>query len=350
MTPRESERTAVTGLGSMGLGVVDPQSVEAITGRRPMRSTMVTTLAEILIAVGCGTEDQFNDRLPETRETFGHHPGGSSPSLRKISPMLRFSANLGFLWPDRPLLDRIDAAAAAGFRAVELHWPYDVPPEHVRTKCAAHGLALLGVNTVRGNVAAGENGLGAIAGREEEFQAAVDQSLAFCRAAGGTAVHCMAGVVEARDRAAAHAVFVNNLKIASGKATRAGLTLLLEPLNPSDAPDYFYSTVDEGATIIADTGCSNIRLMFDCYHVGRVGGDVIATLERLLPIVGHVQIAAVPSRAEPDQGTLDYRTVFAALERLPYDGWTGCEYKPAGPTDEGLTWTRALDIDLSATR
>ncbi len=261
--------------------------------------------------------------------------------------MLRFSANLGFLWPDRPLLDRIDAASAAGFRAVELHWPYDVPAEKVRARCEARGVALLGINTVRGDVAAGENGLGALAGREDAFQAAVDQSLAYGRAAGGTAVHCMAGVVAPADRVAARDVFLRNLRTASAKAERAGLTLLLEPLDPFDAPGYLYSTVEEGAAIIADCGCDNIRLMFDCYHVGRVGGDVVATLERLLPIIGHVQIAAVPSRAEPDRGDLDYRRVFAALERLPYNGWTGCEYKPAGRTDDGLTWARALDVDLS---
>ncbi|MGI4769566.1 MAG: TIM barrel protein, partial [Janthinobacterium lividum] len=129
--------------------------------------------------------------------------------------MLRFSANLGFLWPDRPLLDRIDVAAAAGFRAVELHWPYDVPAGDVRSRCDALGLQLLGINTARGDVAAGENGLGALIGRETEFQAAVDQSLAYGRAAGATAVHCMAGVVAPGDRALARDVLVGNLRIAS---------------------------------------------------------------------------------------------------------------------------------------
>ncbi len=264
--------------------------------------------------------------------------------------MLRFSANLGFMWPDRPLLDRIDAAAKAGFRAVELHWPYDVPAARVRDRCASHGIGLLGINTVRGDVANGENGLGALAGREAEFQAAVDQSLAFCRDAGGTAVHCMAGVVPPDRREAARAVFVANLREASAKAARDGITLLLEPLNPHDAPGYFYSTVEEGEAIIAETGRDNLKLMFDCYHVGRVGGDVIASLERLLPVIGHVQIAAVPSRAEPDRGDLDYRAVFAALERSPYAGWTGCEYKPAGDTDAGLSWVGALGADLTADR
>ncbi len=261
--------------------------------------------------------------------------------------MLRFSANLGFLWPDRPLLDRIDAAAAAGFRAVELHWPYDIPAEQVRARCDARGLALLGVNTVRGDVAAGENGLGALAGREDAFQASVDQALAFCRAAGGQAVHCMAGVVPAGNRDRARTVLVANLRTASDKAAAHGTTLLLEPLNPADAPGYFYATANEGASIIAEVGRPNVTLMFDCYHVGRTGGDVVATLERLLPIIGHVQVAAVPSRAEPDDGSLDYRTVFAALARLPYRGWTGAEYKPAADTDAGLRrWTAALGVDL----
>jgi hydroxypyruvate isomerase len=264
--------------------------------------------------------------------------------------MLRFSANLGFLWPDRPLLDRIDAAAAAGFKAIEMHWPYDTPAERVRDKCRERGLAVLGINTARGDVAAGENGLGALAGREAEFQRAVDQSLAYCRTVEGVAVHCMAGVVPAERREGARAVFLRNLREASAKAAADGLSLLLEPLNPFDAPGYFYATADEGAAIVAEAGCANIKLMFDCYHVGRTGGDVIATLERLLPVIGHVQIAAVPSRAEPDQGTLDYRAVFAALERLGYGGWTGAEYKPAADTDAGLVWTRSLGVDLAVTQ
>lgn len=262
--------------------------------------------------------------------------------------MLRFSANLGFLWPDRPLLDRIDAAARAGFRAIELHWPYEVAADDVRRRCAAHGLTLLGVNTVRGDVAAGEFGLGALPGREAEFQAAVDQSIAFCVGAGGNAVHCMAGVVPPAGRDRARAVLLDNLRAASAKAEPHGITLLLEPLNPRDAPGYFYSTAAEGAAIVEAAGRANIKLMFDCYHVGSSEGAVIANLERFLPVIGHVQIAAVPSRAEPDGGELDYRAVLAALERLPYAGWTGAEYKPAGSTDEGLRWARTLGVSLAS--
>lgn len=260
--------------------------------------------------------------------------------------MLRFSANLGFLWPDRPLLERIDAAARAGFKAVELHWPYDVPAVAVRGRCAEHGVKLLGVNTVRGDVAAGENGLGALPGRDAEFQAAVDQSIRFCVEAGGTAIHCMAGKVKPEDRRSARAVFVKNLQEAAAKAAPHGLTLLLEPLNAKDAPGYFYSTLAEAATVIEEAARPGLKVMFDAYHVGVTEGDVVGKLERYWPIVGHVQIAAVPTRAEPDEGSFDFRTFFAALERLDYQGWVGAEYKPRGATDDGLAWVDKLGIAL----
>ena len=260
--------------------------------------------------------------------------------------MLRFSANLGFLWPDRPLLEKIDAAAAAGFKAIELHWPYDVAAADVKARCDGHDLKLLGVNTVRGDVTKGENGLGALKGREAEFQAAVDQSIRFCVEAGGTAVHCMAGRVEPEDRVEARKLFVRNLQEASAKAAPHGLTLLLEPLNAKDAPGYFYSTLAEGANVIEETDCPNIKLMFDAYHVGVTEGDVVAKLERYYPITGHVQIAAVPTRAEPDEGTFEWTPFFAALERLGYAGWVGAEYKPRAGTDAGLGWVKTLGVAL----
>lgn len=261
--------------------------------------------------------------------------------------VLRFSANLGFLWPDRDLLDRIDAAARAGFKAIELHWPYDVQASDVRDRCRQHGLSLLAVNTARGNVEAGEMGLGALAGRQDEFQAAVDQAIRFCVEAGGSAVHCMPGKVLERDRRSAHRVFVENLKQASAKAAENGLTLLLEPLNTHDAPGYFYSTLAGAAAVLEETDQPNIKLMFDAYHVGASGKDVIGELETYFPWVGHVQIAAVPTRDEPDQGTFDYRPFFRALERLAYDGWVGAEYKPRLGTDDGLRWMTALCVAMS---
>lgn len=162
--------------------------------------------------------------------------------------MLRFSANLGFLWPDRPLLDRIDAAAHAGFRAIEVHWPYEVPADALRAACDARGLTPLGLNTPRGDVGKGEFGLGALPGREADFGAAMDQSIAYCTAAGFRTIHAMAGIVPGGRKQAARAIFATNLETAADKAARNGLTLLLEPLNPRDAPGYYYSTVEEPQT------------------------------------------------------------------------------------------------------
>jgi len=258
--------------------------------------------------------------------------------------MARFSANLGFLWPDRPLLKRIDAAAAAGFKAIELHWPYDVPAGQVREACARHGLTLLGVNSWRGDAAKGEFGFGAIPGREADCQASVDQAIAYCRDAGGRAVHVMAGFVDPSRHEAGLETFVANLRQATAKA--GDLQLLLEPINPRDAPGYFYSTIEEAGEILDRVGAPNLKIMFDVYHVGVSQGDVLTRLKKWFERIGHVQIAAVPSRAEPDEGEIAYGAVFDALDRLGYAGWIGCEYKPRADTDAGLGWVRKLGVTL----
>jgi len=254
--------------------------------------------------------------------------------------MARFSANLGFLWPDRPLLERIDAAAAAGFRAIELHWPYDVPAARVRARCDALGVTLLALNTPIDR-ARGEFGLGAVPGRQADFRAGFRLASAYARAAGAGALHVMAGTVpEGVARATAAAVLAENLAWASAAAPE--LRLLLEPLNPADQPGYFYSRTAEAAAMLDRVGAPNLAIMFDAYHVGRVGGDVLDELERHFGRIGHVQIAAIPSRAEPDEGVFAYPALFAALDRLGYRGWVGCEYRPRGDTDAGLGWRAAL--------
>jgi len=259
----------------------------------------------------------------------------------------RFAANLGLLWPDRPLLQRIDAAARAGFRAVELHLPYDVPASEVGERCRRHGLTLLGINTALGNPAQGERGLGALAGRESDFQRSFDQSIDYCLGSGAAAIHVMAGNVAAVDRPLGRSVFAANLRIAAAKAASHGIRLLLEPLSPRAAPGYFYSTVGDAASLIRDLGAPNVQLQFDVYHVASAEGDVLTKLAALMSIIGNVQIAAVPSRAEPDEGEIAYPAVFRALDALGYAGWVGCEYKPRGDTDDGLRWTDKLGVDLS---
>ncbi len=257
---------------------------------------------------------------------------------------MRLSANIGFLWPDRPLLARIESAARAGFRAIEMHWPYDTPAAQVAEVARRNDLRLLGINTAPGHFGIGERGLGAVPGRERDFQATVDQAIEYCRAAQATAIHVMAGNVPPEEHARARAVFAANLRAASAKAAAWQLRLFLEPLNPSDNPGYFYSTLAQAVSLIEELRLPNLQLQFDVYHVARTEGDVLRKLEKYRPHIGNVQIAGVPARAEPDEGEIAYAAIFAALERLEYDGWVGCEYKPRGDTDEGLSWMSRMGL------
>lgn len=261
-----------------------------------------------------------------------------------MSLMPKFSANLGFLWPDRPLPDRIRAAANAGFKAVELHWPYDVPPADVRDACRDANVRVLALNTPVGNAQAGDFGLGAVPGREREFMEGFEQAVGYAREIGAAAIHVMAGVVPEEQRKQAAEVLASNLQLAVQRAP--DFTLLLEPINPRDRPCYFYSNVEEAVAMIGRVASPNVQLMFDVYHVGVAQGDVLRRLERYLPLIGHVQIAAVPSRAEPDEGELAYGAIFSALDQFGYAGWVGCEYRPRGATDAGLRWMQTLGVSL----
>jgi len=256
--------------------------------------------------------------------------------------LIRFAANIGLLWPDRPLLERMEAAARAGFRAVEMHFPYDVPALEVASVARGVGLTLLGINTAPGRP--GERGLGALPGREREFQALIDQSIEYCASSGAAAIHAMAGNVRVQEYERARVVFLENLRTAARKAAERGLTVLLEPLNPRDNPGYFYSTVAQAVSVIEELGLANVRLQFDVYHVAISEGDVLMKLKKYLPVIGNVQIAAVPSRAEPDEGEISYPAVFARLRELDYGGWIGCEYRPRADTDEGLRWRSTLGV------
>lgn len=251
---------------------------------------------------------------------------------------MRFSANLGFLWADRPLPDAIRAARAAGFDAVECHWPYDCPPAAVRAALDETGLPMLGLNTVRGDVAAGENGLAALPGREAEARAAIDAAVAYGAAIGAGAVHVMAGRASGE---AAEATLAANLGHACARAAAAGMTVLIEPLNPYDAPGYFLKDTRQAEAVIAAVGAPNLRIMFDCYHVQIIEGDVSRRLAALLPLVGHIQIAAVPDRGPPDHGELDYRHVLRHIRALGWQAPVGAEYRPGPDTDASLGWLAA---------
>ncbi|WP_262031005.1 hydroxypyruvate isomerase family protein [Microvirga sp. Mcv34] len=260
--------------------------------------------------------------------------------------MPRFSANLGFLFTEAPEIDRVAAAAEAGFKAVEMHWPYHVPAADMRRALTRSQVTMLGLNTPVGNAATGDFGLGALPGRESEFQQAVDQAVTYGHAIGATAVHCMSGIVATDSLSAAERTFVDNLKLAADKAAQAGMTVLLEPINHRDKPGYFLHRIEQAASIIDQVGRQNVKIMFDCYHTQIMQGDLTRRLKDYLDLIGHVQIAAVPSRAEPDEGEIDYRTIGRFLDSLGYGGWIGAEYKPRGRTEDGLGWLASWTQDL----
>jgi hydroxypyruvate isomerase len=254
--------------------------------------------------------------------------------------MPRFSANLGHLFTERPLLERIGAAAAAGFPAIELQFPYELAPSAVKAELDRHGLTQLGINTPPSP----ESGLAALPGRERDWEAAFARALDYVVAIGGCAIHCMTGCVPPEQRPAAETVFIRNLTRAAEQAAQKNITLLIEPINPRDRPDYFLSRVEQAADIIGKVGAANVRVQFDFYHVQIVSGDLLKRFEKYLPVIGHVQVAAVPTRGEPDEGEINYPAVFEAIERLGYTGWVGCEYKPRTRTEDGLGWARPYGI------
>src|ERR1700742_1925861 len=245
--------------------------------------------------------------------------------------MPRFAANLAYLFTERPLLERFGSAAAAGFKAVELQAPYDHSTAALKAEIDRHGLTQLGINTFVGG-RPGDAGLGAVPGRERDWDVVFKQALDYTVAIGGSAIHCMAGVVPTEQRPAAERTFIANLERAADLAKEHNVTCLIEPINPRDRPNYFLTRIEQAADIIAKAGRPNIKIQFDFYHVQIMGGGLLTRFEKHLPVIGHVQIAAVPSRAEPDEGEINYPGVFTALDRLGWSGFVGCEYKPRGRT------------------
>lgn len=249
--------------------------------------------------------------------------------------MTQFSANLGFLFTEHALPDAIRAAKTAGFDAVECHWPYDTPATEVKKALTETGLTMLGINTSRGNVAGGDNGLSALPDRMDEAMTAIDDAIAYAAAIDARCIHVMAGFSEGPK---AHETFVSNLRYACKQADRHSITILIEPLNAYDAPNYFLKTTHQAKVIIAEVCMANIKLMFDCYHVQLTEGDIGHRLADLLPVIGHIQFASVPDRGPPDHGELNYPYVFKLIAELGYAAPLGAEYKPNGPTDKTLDW------------
>ncbi|NSX53265.1 hydroxypyruvate isomerase family protein [Parasulfitobacter algicola] len=253
---------------------------------------------------------------------------------------MNFSANLGFLFTDLSLPDGIRAAKAAGFSAVECHFPYDTRPADIMTALTETGLPMLGLNTHPGNRDAGEFGLSAMPGRGADARAEIDRACDYAVATGTRMVHVMAGRTDGGPDA--DQAFVDTLSYATERAATNGLDILIEPINHRDVPGYHLSRVEQAVDLIDRIGAPNLKIMFDCYHVQIMQGDLIQRFRTHQHMIGHVQIAAVPDRGEPDQGELSYHHIIPALRDLGYTAPIGAEYKPRGTdTDAGLGWLSA---------
>jgi hydroxypyruvate isomerase len=253
--------------------------------------------------------------------------------------MPRFAANLTMMFNEVPFLERFSAAAEAGFEAVEFLFPYEHPPEEVASRLGAGRLRNVLFNMPPGDWAAGERGIGAVPGREEEFREGVRTAIRYARALETPTLHAMAGLVPAgADRAACRATYLENLRHAAGETARHGIALVIEPINTRDIPGYFLNTQAEAHALREEVGAPNLKVLMDLYHAQIVEGDLTAKLRRWVGQVGHVQIASVPDRHEPDTGELSYPHLFRLLDDLGYAGWVGCEYRPARGTAAGLGW------------
>jgi hydroxypyruvate isomerase len=253
--------------------------------------------------------------------------------------MPKFAANLTMMFNEVPFLERFAAAAEAGFEAVEFLFPYDHPPEEVAARLRAAGLRNVLFNMPPGDWAAGERGIGALPGREQEFRDGVARALRYAEALGTPTLHAMSGLVpDGADRAVHRRCYVENLRYAARETAARGLTLVVEPINPRDIPRYFLNTQAEAHAIREEVGAENLKVQMDLYHAQIVEGDLVTKLRKYARHVGHVQIASVPERNEPDLGEVSYPWLFRVLDEVGYDGWVGCEYKPARGTVAGLGW------------
>jgi hydroxypyruvate isomerase len=259
--------------------------------------------------------------------------------------MPRLAANLSMMFNEVPFLDRFAAARQAGFEAVEFLFPYEFPAKELRQRLDDNGLTQALFNMPPGDWAKGERGLASLPGRVEEFRASVQKALDYAGALDCKLVHCMAGLVpEGVAPVTAASLYAANLAWAGEQAKAAGVKLAIEPINHRDMPGYFLHTEAQGAAVVEAIGRDRIGLQFDVYHCQITEGDVTKRMEALMPVIAHMQIADVPARNEPGTGEIGWEFVFRRMDELGYQGWVGCEYRPAGDTVQGLAWRKRFGV------
>jgi hydroxypyruvate isomerase len=259
--------------------------------------------------------------------------------------MPRFAANLTMLFNEVPFLERFERAARTGFSAVEFLFPYGWTAEEIKSRLEANGLQLVLHNLPAGDWDAGERGIACHPERVEEFRAGVDRAIAYARVLGVKQLNCLAGKAPAGvPEEALRATFVANLRYAAQKLEGAGLRLLIEPINRYDIPGFYLHRTDQAIAILDEVGAANAFVQYDIYHAQRTEGELAATMRKHLARIAHIQLADNPGRHEPGTGEINYPFLFKLLDELGYDGWIGCEYKPAASTEAGLGWRQQMAI------
>jgi hydroxypyruvate isomerase len=254
--------------------------------------------------------------------------------------MLKFAANLSWLYQELPFLDRFDAAASSGFKAVEFLFPYQFNPAEMASRLHAAGLTAVLFNLPPGDFEKGERGIAAIPGRENDFRASVQVALDYANILGVRRLHVMAGITQGIEPEKAQATFLSNLEFAVGQTADLDIVVVIEPINNRDFPGYYLTTVEQAAAILARLKHPRLRTQLDWYHAQIMGGDLTRRTERFFGDIGHIQVAGVPDRSEPDRGEVNFAHLFKLVDSLEYEGWIGCEYKPAAETEDGLAWVK----------
>jgi hydroxypyruvate isomerase len=258
--------------------------------------------------------------------------------------MPQFAANLTMLFNEVPFIDRFERASKAGFKAVEFLFPYAHTALEIKQQLDQHQLKLVLHNLPAGDWDAGERGIACLPDRVEEFRSGVAKAIEYAKVLGVPQLNCLAGKTPAGvDSKLLHATFVENLRYAAAELKKANLNLLIEPINTFDIPGFFLNTTKQASDILADVGASNLFIQYDIYHAQRMEGEIASTIEKNLSKIAHIQLADNPGRNEPGTGEINYAFLFKFLDRIGYQGWIGCEYKPASNTEAGLAWIKQLN-------
>ena len=252
--------------------------------------------------------------------------------------MPKLAANLSLLFPQLDFLDRFAAAARAGFRGVEYQFPYAWPKDDVAERARAAGVEVVLHNLPAGDATKGDRGIACLPERVSEFREGVERAIGYAKAAGCPRLNCLAGIAPAGARQ--FDTLVENVRFAAAKLAASGMALMLEPINTRTVPGFFLTHTPQALEVLDAAGAHNAYLQYDIFHMQIMEGDLARSIERLLPRIGHLQLADVPGRHEPGTGEINFDFLLRHIERIGYAGWIGCEYNPLGDTNEGLAWAK----------